>query len=175
MFLFARPTLGSLVVGFVVVMVGEWVRFWGVSIAGSETRTTDTVGGTYLITNGPFAYVRNPLYVGNILLYLGVGIMSRALFPWLFLIAGLWFCVQYYLIVTGEEEYLAERFGDAYREYTMNVPRFIPRFTPYRSGLPPPKIVDLQEGLASERRTLQAIFLVTLLLVGIYVLLQAQG
>jgi protein-S-isoprenylcysteine O-methyltransferase Ste14 len=112
---FARPTLISLLLGFAVVVAGEMIRLWGVSIAGAETRTTGTVGGTYLITNGPFGYVRNPLYVGNMLMYAGVGIMSMALFPWLLIIALLWFYVQYYLIVTKEEEYLLERFGEEYR------------------------------------------------------------
>ncbi|MEK9136428.1 MAG: methyltransferase, partial [Bacteroidota bacterium] len=62
---FVLPTLPSMVLGFLLMVGGEAIRFWGVSIAGSETRTTGKVGGTYLITNGPFAYMRNPLYVGN--------------------------------------------------------------------------------------------------------------
>jgi len=165
MMVFARPSLGSLCGGFAVVVLGEAIRFWGVSIAGSETRTTGTVGGTYLITTGPFAYVRNPLYVGNMLLYAGVGIMSMALFPWLPLVAVLWFVVQYTLIVLQEEEYLAGHFGETYAEYRRNVHRFLPRVTPYRDASPAPKRVSVAEGLASERRTLQAIGLVTLMLI----------
>jgi protein-S-isoprenylcysteine O-methyltransferase Ste14 len=87
---FAEPTILSMAAGFVLVCCGESLRFWGVSIAGSETRTTGKVGGTYLITNGPFAYVRNPLYVGNMLMYIGIGVMSMALFPWLLSIAAAW-------------------------------------------------------------------------------------
>ena len=143
---------------------GESIRFWGVSIAGSETRTTGNVGGTYLITNGPFAYVRNPLYVGNMVMYVGIGIMSMAVFPWLLLAAMVWFYMQYSLIVTTEEEYLTERFGAAYAEYRKNVRRFLPRLAPYHSPRPPDKNADFREGLASERRTLQAIGLVMLLL-----------
>jgi len=170
MIIFAQPSPLSLVVGFVVVFLGEMIRFWGVSIAGAETRTTGTVGGTYLITNGPFAYVRNPLYLGNMLLYGGVGVMSMALFPWLLLFALVWFYVQYYLIVTREEEYLAERFGGEYATYRQSVRRFLPRLSPYRSPQPAPKSVNPAEGLASERRTLQAIGLVTLALVVVYLL-----
>lgn len=164
----ARPTLLSMSAGLAVVLIGEAIRFWGVSIAGSETRTTGRVGGTYLITIGPFAYVRNPLYVGNILLYCGVGIMSMALFPWLLIAAFLWFVIQYTLIVLQEEEYLAERFGEAYAEYRRNVHRFCPRLTPYRDPSPAPKRASFSEGLASERRTLQAIGLVILLLIGLF-------
>ncbi len=170
MVIFAKPTLTSLAGGFAIILLGEAIRFWGVSIAGSETRTTGTVGGTYLITNGPFAFVRNPLYVGNMLLYIGVGVMSMALFPWLLIVATIWFYIQYTLIVSKEEEYLAERFGAEYEHYRKNVPRFFPRPTAYVAPNPPPKQVRASEGFASERRTLQAIGLVTFVIVGMYLL-----
>ena len=172
---FAAPTVLSMVIGFAVVFLGETIRFWGVSFVGAETRTTGTVGGTYLVTNGPFAYVRNPLYVGNMLLYAGIGIMSMALFPWLLFIAVAWFYVQYYLIVTREEEYLAGRFGDEFAEYTRHVRRFLPRLTPFAALHPASKTLDPAEGLASERRTLQAIALVTVLIAAKYVYLQLAG
>jgi protein-S-isoprenylcysteine O-methyltransferase Ste14 len=175
MVVFARPTVLSLVGGFAIMLIGELIRFWGVSIAGAETRTTGNVGGTYLITNGPFAYVRNPLYLGNMLLYAGIGVMSLALFPWLLIIAVVWFYVQYYLIVTREEEYLAGRFGGEYDEYRRHVRRFLPRLTPYRTARPPAKTLDPAEGLASEKRTLQAIGLVTLLIVALYVFHMTRG
>lgn len=168
MVIFAKPTPMSLAVGFMIALLGEAIRFWGVSIAGSETRTTGTVGGTYLITNGPFAYVRNPLYVGNMLLYAGVGVMSMALYPWLLIVAVVWFYIQYTLIVSKEEEYLREKFGNDYAQYCQHVSRFLPRLMPYVSPNPPPKRVSTSEGFASERRTLQAIGLVTLLIVLIY-------
>jgi protein-S-isoprenylcysteine O-methyltransferase Ste14 len=165
MVLFAEPTVTSLVIGFAIVLLGESIRFWGVSIAGAETRTTGTVGGTYLITTGPFAYVRNPLYVGNMLMYAGIGVMSMALFPWLLICACLWFYMQYTLIISREEEYLRGHFGVAYDEYRNHVPRLFPRLTPYTTAAPPPKGLNLGEGLASERRTLQAMSLVTLILI----------
>ncbi len=158
-----------------MVFTGELIRFWGVSIAGAETRTTGTVGGTFLITNGPFSYVRNPLYVGNMMLYAGVGIMSMALFPWMLLVAISWFYLQYYLIVTREEEYLAATFGGEFDEYRRNVRRFVPRLTPYRSVRPAAKTVDPSEGLSSEKRTLQAIGLVLTIVVAKYIYLRMQG
>jgi protein-S-isoprenylcysteine O-methyltransferase Ste14 len=172
---FARPTVLSMVVGFAVIFTGELIRFWGVSIVGAETRTTGAVGGTFLITNGPFSYVRNPLYVGNMMLYAGVGIMSMALFPWMLLVAISWFYLQYYLIVTREEEYLAATFGGEFEEYRKNVRRFVPRLTPYMSARPAAKTVDPSEGLSSERRTLQAIGLVFALVVAKYIYLRMQG
>ena len=172
---FADPTVLSLVIGFAVVFIGELIRFWGVSIVGAETRTTGTVGGTFLITNGPFSYVRNPLYAGNMLLYAGVGIMSMALFPWMLIVAVVWFYLQYFLIVTREEEYLAATFGEDFEVYRKNVRRFVPRLTPYRSARPAAKTVDPSEGLASERRTLQAIGLVTALVLAKYLYLHLAG
>jgi protein-S-isoprenylcysteine O-methyltransferase Ste14 len=169
MVMFARPTVEGLILGFLIVMVGEALRFWGVSIAGSETRTTGKVGGTFLITNGPFAYVRNPLYLGNMLLYAGIGVMSNALFPWLLVIAIVFFYLQYWLIVSQEEEYLAATFGSAYTRYRQSVGRFIPRLTPYVSPDPHAKKLNVREGLASERRTLQAVGLVTVLLLVIFI------
>src|SRR5258707_14385181 len=100
MFFFANPTAASLIAGFCVVMAGEFLRLWGVAIAGSETRTTGPVGGTFLITTGPFSYVRNPLYLGNMLMYAGAGVMANALMPWLPLAAAAWFAFQYTMIVS---------------------------------------------------------------------------
>ena len=83
MLFFAAPTVTTMVLGLAITLLGEVVRFWGVAIAGTETRTTGEPGATNLITDGPFGYVRNPLYVGNILMYTGFGVMSNALMPWL--------------------------------------------------------------------------------------------
>ncbi len=155
-FLFAKPTLVTLAVGFFIALIGESLRLWGVSIAGSETRTRGPVGGTYLITTGPFAYVRNPLYLGNTIIYMGIAVMSNALFPWLVFAGAAFFFLQYYLIVTLEEEHLAKKFGKEFEDYIDNVSRFLPRLKPYRgiSQSNPP--LDVKKGLLSEKRTLQA-------------------
>jgi len=168
MLLLHDANIWSLIAGFIIILLGEFIRLMGVSIAGSETRTTDKVGGTFLIISGPFAYVRNPLYVGNILIYTGAGIMSFAFFPY-FQIAGLaFFLTQYYLIVLDEEEYLKVKFGDQFSNYMKNVPRFFPRITPYKDNRVEQPPFDLKEGLKSERRTFQAIFFVTLTIVAIW-------
>ena len=135
MLIFAQPTVETLAAGFLVALIGEMIRFWGVSIAGSETRTTGVVGAMNLITDGPFGHVRNPLYVGNILMYVGCGIMSNALPPWLTLAAFVWFAIQYHLIVSREEDHLRTAFGEEYDRYCQNVPRFIPRLTRYAGNI----------------------------------------
>ncbi|WP_337873151.1 isoprenylcysteine carboxylmethyltransferase family protein [Ignavibacterium sp.] len=165
MIIFENASVNSLIIGFIIAIIGEAIRLWGVSWAGSETRTTGKVGGTYLIISGPFAYVRNPLYVGNILIYLGLGIMSFALFPYLQIIALLFFIFQYYLIVKAEEEYLFNTFGGQYNIYFNNVPRFLPRLTAYRDESVEQPSFKIKEGLKSERRTLQALIVVSILIV----------
>lgn len=165
MFFLHNVNVWSLIIGFLIALTGEFIRLWGVSYAGSETRTTGSVGGTYLVISGPFAYVRNPLYVGNMLLYFGIGVMSFAhivKFPDLQLLAMLFFYLQYKYIVNEEEGYLKTAFGKDYADYFANVPRFIPRLTPYKNGSIPQPKYDLKAGLRSERRTLQAFSLVTL-------------
>jgi len=164
MFFYQEANIWSLIIGFLIALAGEGMRLWGVSWAGSETRTTGAVGGTFLIISGPFGYVRNPLYVGNILMYAGLGIMSNALFPYLQIGALLFFILQYYYIVLEEEGYLKKTFGAEFEEYCKNVPRFFPRLTQYKDEkvIQPP--FNLKAGLRSERRTLQAFSFVVITL-----------
>jgi protein-S-isoprenylcysteine O-methyltransferase Ste14 len=168
MVIFAEPTVVSMMYGFVLVVLGEYFRLWGVAIAGSETRTTGPVGGTFLVTTGPFAYVRNPLYLGNMLIYIGIGTMSFALFPWLMIVAFIYFYMQYSLIVSLEEEHLAQKFGEEYERYTKSVPRFFPSLIPYKRGSNEQPELDWKRGFISEKRTLQAIVLLMILLAVIW-------
>lgn len=165
MVIFQQPTINTILIGLLFVILGEFFRLWGVSYAGSETRTTGSVGGTYLVISGPYAHVRNPLYLGNILLYCGVGIMSNALFPYLLIVAFLFFYLQYRIIINEEEGYLIKAFGDSYAKFKFNVPRLIPMFKKYTdSSLPQPSF-NLKAGFKSERRTLQAITAVLLIII----------
>ena len=168
MVIFAEPSILSLILGFVVAASGELLRAWGVFYVGSETRVTGKVGASRLVTSGPFAHVRNPLYVGNILLYVGIGVMSMSLFPWLQIFALLWFIFQYTMIVQEEEVFLSGEFGDEYQRYLKAVPRFLPRISSYNPEKP--DSIDWSAGWKSETRTLQAFAIVTLVIVLIYLL-----
>lgn len=141
------------------------MRFWGVAYAGSLTRVTGSVGAPEVIVSGPFAYVRNPLYIGNMLTYAGIGIMSNAAFPWLVIIAAVWFAFQYYQIVSAEEDFLEKEFKSAYLEFKRNVPRFIPRLSAYVNPAQSKQLPNWKEALHSERRTLQALSLVLIILI----------
>lgn len=154
--LFAQPTRRSLFLGYLMMALGEWVRIWGVGYAGSVTRTRN-VGASSLVTSGPFAFVRNPLYVGNFLLALGVCLAFNALMPWMVLVYTTLFAIQYYFIVALEEATLEEKFGDLYRRYKSSVPRFLPRFT--ANTVRSDHQFELKKSLNSETRTLMALFL----------------
>jgi len=170
MLIFQQATPVSLITGFAVAVVGELIRFWGVSWAGSETRTTSEVGGSNLVISGPFAYVRNPLYIGNILIYLGLGIMSFAFFPYLQITALLFFVFQYHFIVKGEENYLHKTYGGSYEEFVNNVPRFLPRLTPYKNPEIMQPAFKPKEGLHSERRTLQALVSISAIIITLWII-----
>ncbi|MDN5938433.1 MAG: isoprenylcysteine carboxylmethyltransferase family protein, partial [Salinisphaera sp.] len=78
-----------------------------------------------LVTDGFFAHSRNPLYLGNMLVYLGLFLILNSVVGW---VAGVPFFLAAYLCITAaEEDYLARRFGAAYRAYCQRVPRFLPR------------------------------------------------
>ena len=170
MLIFHEATPASIITGFAVSIVGELIRFWGVSWAGSETRTTSKVGGSNLVISGPFAYVRNPLYIGNILIYLGLGIMTLALFPYLQIAALLFFVFQYHFIVKEEENYLHKTYGSFYEEFVKNVPRFLPRLTPYKNPEIDQPAFKPKEGLRSEKRTLQALILISTIIIILWII-----
>ncbi|MBM4171846.1 MAG: isoprenylcysteine carboxylmethyltransferase family protein [Ignavibacteria bacterium] len=172
MIIFQEATLTSLFVGFVIIAIGEFFRLWGVSYAGSETRTTGGgVGATYLVVSGAFAHVRNPLYFGNMLIYTGIGVMSLAWYPYLMLIALVFFYFQYHVIIREEENFLLKKYGDAYQDYMNNVPRWIPTTTHYENpGLEQPPY-NFKAGIKSEKRTLQAISLAIIILIILYLVI----
>ena len=165
MLVFYNANIWSLIVGFVIALTGESIRLWGVSWTGSETRTTGAAGGTFLIISGPFAYVRNPLYIGNILLYLGLGIMSFALFPYLQIVAICFFLWQYHLIIKYEEKYLQNKFGNDYIDYIKNVRSIIPRITPYKNSAVDQPPFNLRAGIVSEKRSMQAFMVISLVII----------
>jgi hypothetical protein len=84
-----------------------------------------------LATSGPYAYCRNPLYLGSIVIGIGFAIAARR---WEIAAAmALMFAVIYLPVIRGEEAWLGAHFRD-YAAYALAVPRLFPRFTPARFG-----------------------------------------
>ena len=158
---FASPNWILFFSGLFIILTGELIRFNGVAYAGRATRTTRKAGAGRLITDGPFAYVRNPLYIGNYLISLGMVVMSGAFFPWMILIHFVLFFFQYQNIVLYEEESLKKKFSD-YQDYFSHVNRWLPRLTPFpgRNPISP----DYTKALRSEKNTIQAFVSVTILI-----------
>jgi protein-S-isoprenylcysteine O-methyltransferase Ste14 len=156
MIFFINPTLISFITGLIVSVTGELIRILSVSYAGSETRTTESAGGSNLVTQGPYSYLRNPLYLGNLFIYLGIGIMSNSLFPYLQICAILYFYFQYYCIIIIEEEYLELTFINSYSLYKKSVNKIIPGFRKVPGEIKSKLEFNLKEGLKSEKRSLQA-------------------
>ena len=124
---FARPEIIYVCIGIGLLLIGETIRIWSVSYAGGETRTRN-VGATKLCSSGPYAFVRNPLYVGNMFMYVGVVFIAGAANILLMAATTLaFFTVQYSLIIALEEEKLEELFGRKYHIYKKNVPAVFPR------------------------------------------------
>jgi protein-S-isoprenylcysteine O-methyltransferase Ste14 len=143
--------------GVVVTLLGELIRLWGVHHIGVISRTrSDRLGP--LVASGPFAIVRNPLYVGNILLWAGFALTARL--AWLAPVILVLLGAEYHAIVRWEERLLESRLGDAYRMYAARVPRWIPNLHHggYRGhGGKNLQGFSLPETLFSERGTLLAI------------------
>lgn len=78
-----------------------------------------------LVVDGVFAHSRNPLYVGNILVLLGIMVVANS--PLLTFVGAPFFAFAYASIVFAEENYLGRKFGREYEQYKRNVPRFLPR------------------------------------------------
>ncbi|HEX2602263.1 MAG TPA: isoprenylcysteine carboxylmethyltransferase family protein [Gemmatimonadaceae bacterium] len=111
-------------VGLALIAIGEIIRLAGVAAAGTVTRRRSR-NVQRLVTYGIFGWVRNPLYIGNFLVWIGFVTISGVL--WFLPIAVLLFAVEYELIVRYEEGVLESIFGRDYLEYKNATPRWIPR------------------------------------------------
>ena len=164
---FAQPENQNIVLGFMVLLVGELIRMWSVSYAGGETRTT-SVGAPSLCTAGPYGYVRNPIYVGNMLMYLGIVIIAGSPNLMLMVLATMsFFIIQYSLIISLEEEKLDELFGPEYVTYKSNVRAILPRFTRWKTD-DDRRPLSIMKLVKTEKRTLQNVaFILTLIVIRI--------
>ena len=138
------------------MVTGELLRLNGVRYAGGETRTLK-VGASVLCSSGPFAYLRNPLYLGNVIIYAGMVLIAGGEFVWILLPTTLtFFFLEYGLIISLEEETLRKKFNEEYGEYLSMVPRLIPRVSPWKGGSETVPMT-IEKTLRTEKRTLQII------------------
>ena len=95
----------------------------GMAFQRAGTSVVPTQPSTALVTNGPYAVTRNPIYIGFVLVYFGLAIVLTSAWMLLLLIPTL--IVLQRGVVEREEVYLEEKFGAAYRKYQERVPRWL--------------------------------------------------
>jgi hypothetical protein len=112
------------IVGIGNLALGAVLRIWSVRHPGRHTRSR-TIKAPLLTTAGPYACVRNPIYLANFFIGLGLVVLAEAiiLIPVYFIV----FCLSYRKIVDQEERFLRKKFGDEFRRYCEAVPRWLPR------------------------------------------------
>ncbi|NQT52416.1 isoprenylcysteine carboxylmethyltransferase family protein, partial [bacterium] len=103
-----------------LVGMGVALRVWSQAHIRFRLRA-----GRHLAATGPYALVRNPLYIANTLICLGATVASELL--WLLPITGAWCALLYTLVVRQEEQRLEKQYGQACRDYMATVPRWLPR------------------------------------------------
>jgi protein-S-isoprenylcysteine O-methyltransferase Ste14 len=151
-------------IGIALVVLGELMRVWAVRQIGVISRTRAGRLGR-LVTEGPFSLVRNPLYVGNLLLWTGFTVWSGKL--WLLAVCWTLFLLQYSAIIRFEEGLLRERFGEEYDAYTARVPRWWPRLSHLAAAVRDRAHHPWRDTLFSERGTLITIAVISILLIGV--------
>jgi protein-S-isoprenylcysteine O-methyltransferase Ste14 len=118
-FWLARPTWSFIGLGSIAILPGLIIR----AFASGHVRKNEA-----LATTGPYAYTRNPLYLGSLLI--GVGFAFAARSWWIALVLVVMFFAIYLPVIYGEEKFLRDKFPD-FAEYARNVPRILPRLTAY--------------------------------------------
>src|ERR1700704_1337042 len=114
-FWLARPTWRFLALGAVLIVPGLLIR----ALASGHVRKNET-----LAVSGPYAYTRNPLYLGSVLMGLGFAVAARSW--WVGGALGVMFLAIYLPVIQDEETFLRQRFPE-FEEYARRVPRMIPR------------------------------------------------
>ena len=119
---------------FFISFSGEFVRIITIGFvpSGTSGRNTKAQRATALNTTGMYSITRNPLYLGNFLIILGISVFTRS---WqIVLINCILFLLFYVPIILVEENFLLGKFGEKYSEYLSKVPCFFPRFRLWSSA-----------------------------------------
>jgi protein-S-isoprenylcysteine O-methyltransferase Ste14 len=111
----AKPATRSIILGGLIVIGGLLVRGW----ASGHLRKNEQ-----LATSGPYAYTRNPLYLGSLILAVGFAVAAKSV--WIVLLLAVAFVAIYVPVMRAEESYLTQRFPE-FAEYARRVPRLMPK------------------------------------------------
>jgi len=120
-FWLAQPTWWFLAIGAISVVPGLLIR----ALASGHVRKNEA-----LATSGPYAYTRNPLYLGSLLIGIGFAVAARSW--WIGVVLVVMFFAIYLPVIRSEEAFLRDTFPE-FDDYAKRVPRMLPRLTPASS------------------------------------------
>jgi protein-S-isoprenylcysteine O-methyltransferase Ste14 len=151
-----------------VALLGQVVRFFTVGFVprGTSGRNTRGQVADTLNTTGMYAVVRNPIYLGNFIIWFGLSLFMKSV--WFTTVIVLFFTVFYERIIFREEGFLREKFGDAFLQWATATPAIIPRF---KNWQPPSLPFSFKSAIVREYGTFFAIiatFTVLELLAGLF-------
>lgn len=152
----------ALIAGPALVALGQGLRIWAVRHIGTISRTRSTRLGP-LVTGGPYALIRNPLYAGNLFLWSGFAVWSGLL--WTIPLVWLIFIIEYGAIERWEASSLQGQFSAAYEEYIRTVPKWLPRWGRLGEAVRSRGTHPWREVFFSERGTLLAAAIMSALMV----------
>lgn len=121
-FWLAQPTWRLIAIGAVFIVPGLLLR----ALASGHVQKNEA-----LAMSGPYAYTRNPLYLGSLLIGVGFAVAARSW--WVGIALVVMFVAIYVPVIRGEEQFLRAKFPE-FEEYARRVPRMMPRITPARFG-----------------------------------------
>jgi len=122
--------------GLLISLLGETIRIFAVGYSFTGTSGRETfLRADALNTTGIYAIVRNPLYIGNFLMFTGIVIVFSNVFA--VLVFTLFLILQYYFIILSEENFLKEKYGESYETYCRQVRRIMPTFKNYKGNQNP--------------------------------------
>jgi len=113
--------------GAVLVALGALLRTWAAAYLRSSVVHDGSLHSDRLVADGPYRHLRNPLYLGTLMLMLGFALMAPPVGSAILILGGSWFILR---LIGREESELARTQGDSYREFLHRVPRMLPSIRP---------------------------------------------
>ena len=159
--LIASPSARTATIGTLLILAGEGIRVYTVGFLGQTANERDAQS-EFVISHGPYALIRNPLYVGNMVVILGVLIYAGT--PIVGLLALVFFGFQYHCVVKYEESFMLAKFGEEYQRYMERVPAWIPIKVPMVEDFPVPPSITAAIKMERKSITVMGIILFLLML-----------
>lgn len=150
--------------GIALCLLGQVIRIWVLGqVPDGTSGQNELLIADSLNTTGPYAHTRNPLYLGNFLVTLGLCLVAHSAV--LLVAVIVLFAIQYRAIIAAEERFLRGQFGASYDAWTARVPRFWPRMRAATSG--PARPFDARRALRKEHNPAAAWLLLAIVLHGL--------